>query len=507
VSTEVAPDWDFAMEFPIAHELTAQIWESLDGCRRDVDEIEFIGKGDLRSPFPVVDFASSAFAAAALAVGRLMESGGLDRPRVTIDRRLAAAWFDIPFAPTRFLDATERHGIHSTWMVEFPTADDRWIRVQATYPTLRRRMLQALGVTDENPESVAAALRGMTADEAEDVLVAAGAAVAQARSLDEWRSLPQGRAVAEEPIVSVRTTTSGLADWRPFPERPLHGIRVLDFSRVVAAPMATRFLAALGADVLRIDAPGSDEVMFGRNPGDIMLGKRWALLDARSPEGRARYAELLAGADVMIHSYRPGAIDSLGFDEDERAAIRPGLVEVALDAYGWTGPWRGRRGFDTLLQYASGIADEVARWAREDPGARQPLNSLGRLVDASRPRHLPVEALDFGSGYQVAAAALRGLSRRIETGHGSVSKLSLARSSHLLTSATRPSLETEITLPIEAPFADDQVWSAVGRPSRRIQFPLHIEGAPLFWERPAEPAGASNAVWASTPARWRSAAS
>jgi crotonobetainyl-CoA:carnitine CoA-transferase CaiB-like acyl-CoA transferase len=289
--------------------------------------------------------------------------------------------------------------------------------------------------------------------------------------------------------------------WKPVAERPLLGVRVLDMSRVISAPTATRFLAALGAEVLRIDPPGADEVaLSGAN--DVMLGKRWALLDARTEEGRARYKELLSTADIFVHSYRAGAIDSLGFDEGERAAIRPGLVEVVLNAYGWTGPWRGRRGFDTLVQFASGIADEVSRWANEAPERRLPLNALGNLVDASRPRHLPVEALDFGTGYLLAAAALRGLARRLETGRGSITKMSLARTAALLTSAVRPAGGVEFTLPHDMPFADERVWNLGGRPSRRLAFPLHIDGVPLFWDRPAELPGSSSPSWSTTPPRW-----
>lgn len=493
---------DSAGEFPVARDLTASIWDGLDGDLSELDALRFTGVGDVRSPFAVADFAAATFAAAGLAVNRLLRAGGHGGRPISVDRLRSAVWFDIPFAPSRYLDAAEPHGIHAPWMTEFQTSDDRWIRVQATYPTLRARMLSALGVTTPDPGAVATAVQNLTADEAEQILVDAGAAVAQARSLEEWRAHPQGLAVAEEPIGSTTVTTTAPQDWAPLAQRPLHGVRVLDLSRVVAAPMATRFLASLGAEVLRIDAPDSDEANFGQSPNDVMLGKRWALLDIRTPEGRARYEELIATCDIMVHSYRPGAIDALGPDEFARAELRPGLVEVALDAYGWTGPWRARRGFDTLVQYATGIAHEVSRWANEDPERRLPLNALGNSVDASRPRHLPVEALDFGTGYQVAAAAIRGLARRLETGAGSITRLSLARSSHLLTTAPPPERHAEFTFPIDTELESDRIWSSGGRPSQRIVQPLAIDEVPLFWERPAEPAGASNPVWASTPARW-----
>src|SRR5207237_6743002 len=102
--------------------------------------------------------------------------------------------------------------------------------------------------------------------------------------------------------------------------------------------------------------------------------------------------QLLAGANILVHGYRPGALERLGFPARERQAIRPGLVDVSLDAYGWTGPWKGRRGFDSLVQMSSGIA------------------AVGmELLRREQPAPLPVQALDHATGYLMAAAALRGM--------------------------------------------------------------------------------------------------
>lgn len=259
--------------------------------------------------------------------------------------------------------------------------------------------------------------------------------------------------------------------------------------------MATRFLAACGAEVLRLDRPGSDESsgVFGRG-SDIMLGKRWALLDLRTADGRERFLELLAEADVLVHGYRPGALDSLVAPE-VRAAVRPGLVEVALNAYGWTGPWKDRRGFDTLVQFSGGLADATTAWALADPERRTPINALGRLVDAGRPRHLPVEALDFATGYQIAAATLRGLTHRVTTGEGSVSRLSLARTAAMLVGAGQVAEQPEIRLPLDGPYEDRVHVSGDGTPVRRLRFPVTVEETPLFWERPFEAAGSSAPTW------------
>lgn len=474
------------------------IWTALGGRYTDVDRVTFTGKRALKSAFPVTDLAAASFGAAGLALASLVDTAtvpGSAPTRVRVDRELASGWFYLPIGPSIPIKGKPR-GLApagTPWMAEFRTADDRWLRVQMLFPTLRARVLQRLGV-EETAEAVAAAIRLLEAEEAEQMLVDAGAAVAVGRGLQEWREHPQGRAVAAEPIVAVAEGGAPRRRWRPTPGRPLAGLRVLDLTRVVAGPVATRFLAACGAEVLRLDAVGSDESVMEFGAGtDLVLGKRWAYLDIASAEGRARFLELLADADVFVHGYRPGAIDRLVAPE-ERAAAQPGLVEVEFNAYGWTGPWARRSGFDSLVQYSTGLADETTRWALQDPENRVPINALGKLVPADRPRHLPVEAIDFSTGYQVAAAALAGLVRLVTTGRGSVSRLSLARTAALLADARRPAEEPELHLPLSRPL-EDTVYVTPHGAVRRLRFPVEVDGAPLFWERPYEPVGSSSPCW------------
>jgi len=496
------------VDAPTATQLTRAMWEAIGGDAGAMGRLRLTGSGDMSSPFPVMDMAAASFATAGLAVSTLLE-GVVDRvPGVSVDRRQATTWSDFPVAPSRFLDVADSHGMaghlssirgsgHTAWMTEFPTADERWVRVQATLPTLRARMLKALGLpASASPEDVAPAIAALAAEELEERFVAAGAVAAVARSVAEWDQHPQGLAVAQEPIADITETSVGPRGWTPTPERPLLGIRVLDMTRVVAGPMATRFLAMLGAEVLRIDRPGSDEVgMLGVH--DIVLGKRWALLDGKSDAGRKQLHELVAGADVLVHGYRPGVLDSLGLDPDTRDRLSPGLVDVALNAYGWTGPWRDRRGFDTLVQFSTGIAHEVSRWANIEPENRLPLNAIGHLVDASRPRHLPVESLDFGTGYQLAAAAIMGLAKRLQTGRGSRTRMSLARTARLLVDHAAEPADPSFRLPDRGAALEDRVHAMGNRPTRRLVPPVGIEGVPLFCDRPAELPGSSTPAWAT----------
>jgi crotonobetainyl-CoA:carnitine CoA-transferase CaiB-like acyl-CoA transferase len=158
-------------------------------------------------------------------------------------------------------------------------------------------------------------------------------------------------------------------------------------TRVLAGPVTTRFLALFGANVLRIDPPGWDE------PGvvpEVTLGKRCAGLDLRYADDRGRFADLLGTVDILVHGYRPGALENLGFAPDQRSRLNPGLIDICLDAYRWTGPWAGRRGFDSLVPMSAGIAEAGMR-----------------KEGVERPFPLPVQALDQATGYLMAAASAR----------------------------------------------------------------------------------------------------
>jgi crotonobetainyl-CoA:carnitine CoA-transferase CaiB-like acyl-CoA transferase len=176
---------------------------------------------------------------------------------------------------------------------------------------------------------------------------------------------------------------------------------------------------------------------------DMTLGKRAARLDARTIAGRDRLHELLATADVLVHGYREGALDHLGLDANERRQLRPGLVDVSLTAYGHTGPWAGRRGFDSLVQMSSGIAE------------------LGmRDAGASAPTPLPVQGLDHATGWLMGAAVVRGLASRVRDEHGYVARLSLARTAvELERVRTMPKVEASAGVS-EPPVSIETPWGA-----------------------------------------------
>jgi crotonobetainyl-CoA:carnitine CoA-transferase CaiB-like acyl-CoA transferase len=197
----------------------------------------------------------------------------------------------------------------------------------------------------------------------------------------------------------------------------VQGLRVLDLTRVIAGPVCTRFLGALGADVLRIDPPGHPDMRRGA-VADTLLGKRSAAIDLGDTGAAGVLHRLLDGADAVVCGYRAGSLDRFGLAPDELAARHPALVVVYLDAWGHTGPWAERRGFDSVVQAASGIA------ARESQ-------------DGVTPGALPCQLLDHGTGYLAAAAVLDGLRRQTASGGSIIRRLSLARTALWLLTATQ----------------------------------------------------------------------
>jgi crotonobetainyl-CoA:carnitine CoA-transferase CaiB-like acyl-CoA transferase len=157
--------------------------------------------------------------------------------------------------------------------------------------------------------------------------------------------------------------------------KPLEGIRVLDFTRIVAGPTCTFALAQLGADVIRVEAPGGDVtwnvppyvgpggVHRGkRGPRDIPLsplrrgrGKRSVVLDVKRPEGQALFRRLAAACDVLVENSVPGTMAKLGFDYPTLEKLNPRLVYCTITGYGHTGPYRDRASMDMVVQAMSGI--------------------------------------------------------------------------------------------------------------------------------------------------------
>ena len=449
--------------------LLTELWASLGGPPLVLENVAMSGEGALPSVFRVTDLATASIGLAGAAIAELIsqESGSI--PQVQVDRRLASMWFAGSLRPNGWQVPPVWHAVAGDYR-----ASDAWIRLHANYPHHRRIALEVLGAAPDR-KAVAQAIAKWRAEDLEDGIVSAGGCAAMMRNRVDWTHHPQGNSVANEAVLHMQQTSpGGQPSWTIPRERPLQGVRILDLTRVLAGPAATRFLAGFGADVLRIDPPEWDE------PGiapEMTLGKTCARLDLRSLDGRNQVRELLSTTDVFVHGYRADALDRMGFDPETLARIRPGLVDVSLDAYGWTGPWRNRRGFDSLVQMSSGIADAGMR-------------ATGREAPVS----LPVQALDHATGYILAAAAVRGLTLRRASGLGQQFRTSLARTAEILSNAGEGDLSAQLP-PETGEDISSEVEATAWGPARRLSPPLDVEGAPVRWTRPAAGLGSAPPTW------------
>jgi crotonobetainyl-CoA:carnitine CoA-transferase CaiB-like acyl-CoA transferase len=392
----------------------------------------------------------------------------------------------------------------------YPTADGRWVQIHANLPHHRAAHVAFLGC-DATRASMAAAIAGRRGRELEDALAAAGLPAGLVRSGEEWRAHPHGRAVAGLPLLEIarigdsppeppgvtRAAGAGtgersrplepssvrLGGRPPAPgptpgARPLAGVRVLDLTRVIAGPVAGRTLAAYGADVLLVTAPHLPNV-----PAlviDFGLGKRSAFLDLRDATDADRLRALASGADVFLQSYRPGALARLGFGPEEVARLRPGIVYVTLSAYGHEGPWRERRGFETLIQSVTGLAHEQ--------GAARGLD---------RPQHLPAQVVDHATGYLGAFGALMALQRRAREGGSYLVRVSLAQTGRWVDALGRVSghHHPDQTL---ADVAD--LLGTCDSPFGRLDHvapAARLSETPAWWSRPPVPPGTDEPAWSA----------
>ncbi len=386
-------------------------WQDLGGRPDALDAVLPLDPpASLASRLDVVSLAADSVAVSSLAAQEALVSRGLAHDlspiRISGDRLCTSLRSDrclqIDGAPVR------------PWapLSGFFRTADGWARTHGNYPHHAARLRALLGlVEDASPEQMAAAFRCCSAQALEDDAAAHGAIAVRVRTPDEWQAHAQATTVARSPLVDVRPLGEAPGrGWGPG-ARPLDGIRVLDLTRVIAGPVAGRDLAFAGADVLRIDSPRLPEIPWQHL--DTGQGKRSALLDLADSRDRAVFDDLLSTADVVLTGYRPGSLAALGLSPEALAERRPGLVVGSVSAWGSAGPWASRRGFDSIVQAATGIA-------------------VIESDNAAVPGALPAQALDHSAGHLLAAGVIHALVARRETGLGASVSVALARIAHEL---------------------------------------------------------------------------
>jgi crotonobetainyl-CoA:carnitine CoA-transferase CaiB-like acyl-CoA transferase len=432
----------------------------------------------LPSSFAIGTIAQTSIAAAALAAAEIARTRRdiAVPPRVRVDMRHAA----IEFRSERYarIDDNEPPPIWDRIAGLYACADGH-VRLHTNFPHHRDGILALLGCENAR-EAVAAALTRWRAVDLEDAAATRGLVATATRSPAAWRAHPQAAAVAAEPLVAIEQigdATPQAMSPHTRDERPLDGVRVLDLTRIIAGPVCGRTLAAHGAEVLAISAahlPSIPSLVI-----DTGRGKRTAHLDLRDTDARTRLDSLIRGADVFVQGYRPGTLAARGYAPERLASLRPGMVCVSLAAYGFSGPWAARRGFDSLVQNATGI--NVAE---------------AEAFAVMRPKELPCQALDHAAGQLMAFGAMIALLRRSERGGSWHVRVSLARVGRWLEELGRI---TDGPRSVD-PAIDDVRDLLETTPSGfgaliAVRHAGLLEATPQGWMHPAMPLGSHTAEW------------
>jgi crotonobetainyl-CoA:carnitine CoA-transferase CaiB-like acyl-CoA transferase len=446
--------------------------ELLQAAETPAAEVMFTGSDPVfPTPYRVGTAGAAVLGAVGLAVSRLWFLRTKRYQDVKVDVRSAAA--AMRSAAYLKIDGQRPKEVWDPMSGYYPVRDGRWVSIHCNFANHREAAMGVLGKPADRAAAEAAS-RNWDGLALEDAIHAAKGCAGLARSAAEWAAHPHAMSVAAQPLLQVEKISASKPEPLPSGPRPLSGVRVLDLTRVLAGPTCARTLAEHGADVLKIS--GAHLPDSGISEFDTGLGKLSAYLDLRTSSGKETLRRLLKEGDVFSQSYRPGTLAARGFSPEQAAQIRPGIVYVTLSAWGAAGPWSARRGFDSIVQTVSGMAMEQGR-AGSDP---------------TKPKLMPVSAIDYVSGYLMAYGALAALARRATEGGSWLVKVSLARTGKWI---------------VDRGFIDD--FASVKEPDVKdllmqtgnvahLKPVLGLSETPPYWERPPAPLGTHPAEW---PAR------
>ena len=430
-------------------------------------EVVFTGSDPVfPTPYLVGTAGAAALGAVGLAVSRLWFSRTKRMQDVTVDLRAAAA--AMRSAVYLKIDGQRPKEIWDPMSGYYPVRDGRWVSIHCNFANHREAAMGVLGNPADRAAAEAAS-RSWDGLALEDAIHAAKGCAGLARTATEWAKHPHSAAVAAQPLLQIEKISESKPESLPPGPRPLSGVRVLDLTRVLAGPTCARTLAEHGADVLKIAGPHLPD--SGISEFDTGLGKLSAYLDLRNPSERKILEGLVKEADVFSQSFRPGTLAARGFSPEQAAELRPGIVYVSLSAWGGTGPWRERRGFDSIVQTVSGMADAQGR--------------------GGKPKLMPVSAIDYVSGYLMAYGTLVALARRATEGGSWLVRVSLARTGKWI---------------VDRGFIED--FASVADPDMKdllmqtgkfthLKPVLGLSETPPYWERPPAPLGTHKPEWPS----------
>lgn len=405
--------------------LTA-ITQGLDLPTDPASEIRVVqSPGYIDSVIETHDFAAALMGAIGQAVATVGERRGLGSQRVTVDRRHAGLLFNEIAYFFQSGWQFDISAVHTPVNGFYQTRDGRQIVFNGAYAHLRDGILQFLDCPSDRA-AIARRVASHDAQALEDELSGLGLCAAILRSPEEWRAHPQGQALAGvPPIELVRLADSEPTPFTPAAWRPLEGLRVLDFTHVIAGPAIGKLLAEHGADVIHCRYPYLDHIL-GFDI-ETAFGKKNTYLDLRDADDRALALRLVGECDVFVQGFRWGSFARRGFGPDDLRRLNPRLIYVEVNAYGFQGPWAERRGWEQLAQAATGLAM---------------LHSAPR----GQPALIPAYVNDYSSGGLGALGVLAALLRRAREGGSWLVRVALAKTAML---GTQFAANQEPAVPID----------------------------------------------------------
>jgi crotonobetainyl-CoA:carnitine CoA-transferase CaiB-like acyl-CoA transferase len=486
VGTETTENTDHALYN--STDAVKLIWHHLNLPEKALDSISLPGTGlEAPSSFKLGILAQTSIAISALAAALVhahINNSTITKVGVPLHHAIVES------DSHTFLTIDGKHlsssrlpigGLHET--------SDGHIRIHDGFLVHRKGLKKLLGCPGADDRTrIAAAVAKWTTLDLETAAIKAGLAVAGLRSYEEWDRLPQASAIFDFPI-NIRK----IADGPPFrPEglklgsrKCLEGLRVVEIDRVIAAPVAGRTLAAHGADILWVTSPDlEDQPSLDR---DFARGKRTIRLNIDDEHDWRTLDHLLSDADVFLQSYRPGSLARRGLSPEQLSVrSKNGIVIANLSAYGPTGPWSDRRGFDSLVQTCSGMNVSEA----EHYGAGETA------------RTLPFQALDSASGFFLAAGISAALYKQATEGGSYEVNVSLAGTMKFLRSLGQyegssgfqcKQYKTKDDVPAEWFEERESAFGMI----KAITHSASVEGMDVGWETMPKPLGSDRAEWLS----------
>ncbi|KAI1270326.1 hypothetical protein F5Y18DRAFT_367920 [Xylariaceae sp. FL1019] len=363
---------------------------------------------------------------------------------------------------------------------------DGYVRIHDSFPNHGNGALELLGLP---LDATRADVSKQTADWSSIDLESVGVlenklAIYALRSYRQWDRLPQSKALSNMPvhIENVAPTSPGLpSTLKAGADKCLRGLRVIEMSRVIAAPLAGKTLAAHGADVLWITSPGLPDIPSIDR--DLARGKRTVQLDIKKAEDLIRLKDLIKTADVFIQGFRPGSLASKSLAPEEIRRLNTRIIIANLSAFGPSGPWSGRRGFDSLVQTCSGMNVSEA----EHYGAGE----------AARPT--PCQALDHAGGYFLATGVMAALYRQAIEGGSWQVNVSLAGTMKYLRSLGQYPAKTGFESRDYEKAEDVEEYleardSGFGR-MEAVRHSAKIDGCEPGWDIMPKPLGSDEPKW------------